>query len=169
YVYDPLYRLIEASGREHPGQQATPDGPARGSVPHVNDVTGRLIAYTETYTYDPVGNIQQLIHSANGAGWTRNYEYAANSNRLLRTSLPGGTDLNATYGYSTTGANNAGAHGSITSMPHLLNIEWDYADRMQHANRGGGGDVYFTYDAAGSRVRKVYVHNGRVDERIYLG
>src|SRR5690606_30479704 len=76
YVYDPLYRLIEASGREHPGQQATPDDPARGSVPHVNDVTGRLIAYTETYTYDPVGNIQQLIHSANGAGWTRNYEYA---------------------------------------------------------------------------------------------
>src|SRR5690606_41438036 len=42
------------------------------------------------------------------------------------------------------------------SMPHLLNIEWDYADRMQHAHRGG--DVYFTYDAAGNRVRKIHVH-----------
>jgi hypothetical protein len=40
---------------------------------------------------------------------------------------------------------------------------------MQHANLGGGGDVYFTYDASGNRVRKVWVHGNHVDERIYFG
>ncbi len=169
YVYDAIYRLSEARGREHPGQQAIPDDPPKGAVPHVNDVVGRLIAYTESYSYDAVGNIQQMVHNANGAGWTRNYQYATDSNRLLRTSVPGNSSQFIDYAYSDTGINNAGAHGSMTAMPHLSDIEWDYADRMRHANLIGGGDVYFTYDAAGQRVRKVYVHSGRVDERIYLG
>lgn len=41
---------------------------------------------------------------------------------------------------------------------HLQEIDWDYADRMQHANKGGGGDVFFTYDGSGLRVRKVWEH-----------
>lgn len=53
----------------------------------------------------------------------------------------------------------------MTAMPHLSDIEWDYADRMQHTILIGGGDVYFTYDATGQRVRNVHVHSGRVDER----
>jgi RHS repeat-associated protein len=34
---------------------------------------------------------------------------------------------------------------------------------------GTGGTVYFTYDAAGQRVRKVWEHNALIEERIYLG
>lgn len=60
-------------------------------------------------------------------------------------------------------------HGSLTQMAHLPLIEWDHANRMQHANKGGGGDVYFTYDATGQRVRKVWAHSGLVEERTYLG
>ena len=33
----------------------------------------------------------------------------------------------------------------------------------------GPKHTYFTYDAAGERVRKVYEHDGTVEERIYLG
>ena len=56
-------------------------------------------------------------------------------------------------------------------MPHLAAIDWDHADRMQHADLGGGGDVYFQYDAEGNRVRKVQINqNGTAaNERIYLG
>src|SRR5690606_5687181 len=62
------------------------------------------------------------------------------------------------------------AHGNMTSMPHLAAIDWDHADRMQHVDLVGGGDVYFVYDEAGNRVRKVRVANGGVEyERVYIG
>jgi RHS repeat-associated protein len=54
-------------------------------------------------------------------------------------------------------------------MPHLASIGWDHRDQMVSADKGGGGMVYFTYNAAGQRVRKVYEHNGLIEERIYLG
>jgi hypothetical protein len=45
----------------------------------------------------------------------------------------------------------------MTHMSSLPVIDWDYADRMHHANKGpGGGDVFFTYDGSGQRVRKVF-------------
>lgn len=49
-------------------------------------------------------------------------------------------------------------------------MEWDYADRLQHTERSGGGNqhTYFTYDSSGMRVRKVYQHSGLTEERIYL-
>jgi RHS repeat-associated protein len=40
---------------------------------------------------------------------------------------------------------------------------------MVHAARGGGGDVYFAYDAGGERVRKVLVDGSTIKERVYLG
>lgn len=177
YVYDAIYRLSVAKGREHPGQlgSSTQPGPfddAPGPLPHPNDLQA-LIRYTEQYSYDQVGNIQTVAHSTTGASntqWTRRYQYASDSNRLLRTSIPGDASgtFSEAYDYANTATNNAGAHGSMTSMPHLAEIDWDYADRMQRADKGGGGQVFFTYDAAGQRVRKVWEH-GVVDERIYLG
>ena len=85
------------------------------------------------------------------------------SNRLLGTSMPGDQagQFSARYGYD--------AHGNMTSMPHLASVGWSYQDEMASADLGGGGTVYFTYDAAGQRVRKVWEHSGLVEERIYLG
>ncbi|HKY40899.1 MAG TPA: RHS repeat-associated core domain-containing protein, partial [Polyangiaceae bacterium] len=168
YEYDPLYRLLGATGREHPATQPIDTDPPLGTgLPHANDLQA-LLAYSETYVYDPVGNIQQMAHVAGPSGslgWTRNYQYATGSNRLLKTSVPGSPlDLSETYTYD--------AHGSITSMPHLAVLDWDYADRLKHTQKGAGAGAqhtYFTYDAAGQRVRKVYQHSGLIEERIYLG
>lgn len=166
YEYDALYRLVRAEGREHPGQQPSEDEPPPGALPHPGDLQA-LTRYVERYFYDAVGNIEQIQHrpqrGASSGAWTRKYQYASGSNRLLATSLP--TDpqgiLSAKYSYD--------AHGSMTSMPHLEGIDWDYADRMKHVNKGGGGDVFFTYDGAGQRVRKIWEHSGLVEERLYLG
>ena len=59
----------------------------------------------------------------------------------------------------------------MTFMPHLASMEWDYADRLKHTLKSNGSaqDTYFTYDSSGQRVRKVYAHNGILEERIYLG
>ncbi len=56
-------------------------------------------------------------------------------------------------------------------MPHLAAMAWDHADRLQHCDLGGGGDVWSVYDAAGNRVRKVQVNTSgsTVRERVYVG
>ncbi len=167
YTYDPLYRLTQATGREHVGQSGSIVRPTDvdtwlvNNLPEPNDAQA-MRSYTESYAYDGVGNILSVTHQADNNCWTRRYQYAGNSNRLSAT-----TDDNDqfTLGYTHDAA------GNMTVMPHLPAIDWDHANRMTHANRGGGGDVYFTYDASGQRVRKVVLdQNGNLQsERIYLG
>ena len=76
YTYDPIYRLIQASGREHISQtlpQPTWDDAARTQV-LPSDIQA-MQPYTETYAYDPVGNFQTVTHSAKTGSWTRSYAY----------------------------------------------------------------------------------------------
>ena len=72
YTYDAIYRLIEATGREHIGQTAHDfdpldgnfrDYPFAGLGAHPNDLQA-LRNYTEQYEYDAVGNFENLIHQA---------------------------------------------------------------------------------------------------------
>jgi RHS repeat-associated protein len=178
YRYDALYRLLSATGREHPGPQPSGDSdtePPRWGIPHGNDLQA-LQSYREELSYDEVGNILEMRHlrgNSNNASWSRRYDYFLENNRLRATSAPGdaiGT-YSDPYGYKDDALNDAGAHGSMTSMPHLASMEWDYADRLKHTlkSTGSAQDTYFTYDASGQRVRKVYHHNGLIEERIYLG
>ena len=169
YEYDAIYRLVSATGREHPGQQLVdPNDSPFASLPHPND-TQALRAYAETYEYDPAGNIKQMLHQqllpqGGSTGWRRQYEYEAGSNRLLHTSAPGDLDggpLHAAYAHD--------ANGNMSQMPHLSNITWDHANRMQSAGLGGGTSFY-TYAAGGMRVRRVVQRDGvATQERIYVG
>lgn len=183
YVYDALYRLIRAEGREHAVQNnvqrdANKFAPVVG-IPFPNSPEA-LQRYVESYEYDPVGNILDLHHAGGGAErWTRRYQYALDSNRLLATRLPGEAsrlpDYTAAPGYGAKYAYDT--HGNITSMPHLPAMEWDFRDQLratqrQVVNNGGTGEkTFYVYDAGGQRVRKVTeTQNGRLkDERIYLG
>ena len=60
-------------------------------------------------------------------------------------------------------------HGNTTIVPHLERINWDYADLMQYASLGGGGEVWYVYDASGERVRKIIENRNIKEERLYLG
>lgn len=172
YVYDALYQLIQAEGREHIGQVADPqpeynsDDFPRVNLPHPNDGNA-MREYTELYEYDSVGNILRMIHQADKGDWIRRYDYETTNNRLRNTSLPGDpADLSLVsprYLYDE--------HGSMTKMPHLLQMDWDFKDELQRVDLGGGGVAYYVYDAAGQRVRKVIERQtgARQKERIYLG
>lgn len=166
YVYDALYRLTRATGREHAGGMADvqrdQNDVALMNLPHANDAQA-LRNYVEQYVYDAVGNILTMSHQAGVGSWTRHYQMATASNRLLATNSPGDQagEFSATYSYD--------AHGSMTSMPHLPSMGWDHNDQMRQVGLGGGGTAYYAYDAAGQRVRKVWEHSGLVEERIYLG
>lgn len=170
YTYDATYRLLEAAGREHIGQASQPwttwNDELRTNLQHPND--GKAMrGYRERYEYDEVGNFLRFVHHANGGSWVRDYAYEEASliepgrrnNRLSKTAIGSGV---AKYTYN--------AHGSMTNMPHLPEMDWDFKDELQMVDKGGGCKAYYVYDAMGQRVRKVIEDNDkRQKERLYLG
>ena len=165
YKYDSLYRLIEVNGREHATQANIPS-PGNGWEALQTSDDLALQEYIQTYEYDAVGNISKMAHrrpNNNNTGWTRHYQYEQNNNRLMATTL-GDSHQPFTDQYSYN------AHGSITSMPHLPVIDWDFSEQLRHVDLQGGGDAYYVYDADGQRVRKVIETTGAtIKDRIYLG
>ncbi|WP_211450787.1 SpvB/TcaC N-terminal domain-containing protein [Collimonas antrihumi] len=181
YVYDAIYRLINATGREHIGQLAQPqtswNDEFRINLPQPGD--GQAMRnYTEQYLYDAVGNFEQLIHQAANGNWTRTYAYneaslieaAKHSNRLSSTAIGATAE---SYSYDV--------HGNMTSMPHLTLMQWDFRDQLSATSRQAVNatpppnivpeTTFYLYDGGGQRVRKVTERqNGsRKSERIYLG
>jgi RHS repeat-associated protein len=197
YTYDALYRLIQATGREHLGQGGlvahSYDDAGRVGLAGA-DATGRFAAndgkamatYIERYVYDAVGNVLRMQHRRGDLahpGWTRAYDYlehsliedgsdgtlVKNSNRLTRTTNPAASiPQPETYSYD--------AHGNNIRMPHLggrmlgPNMHWDYKDQLRQTDLGGGGTAFYVYDASGERVRKVWEKApGVIEEHFYLG
>ena len=193
YTHDPLYRLVEATGREHLGQiggapaaYSYDDAPRIG-LAHPNDGNA-LGRYVERYAYDPAGNLSSMQHigvAPASPGWTRGFRYAepgalepgVASNRL--TSAQVGT-AQETY---SSGGDGYDAHGNMLRMPQLAALQWDFRDQLQMTSRqavdGADADgaahqgerTWYVYDAAGRRVRKATVSAaGQLrSERRYLG
>ncbi len=192
YTYDPLYRLIAASGREHLGQtngalnaatQVTDDDSFRMRLPQPGDGNA-MGTYVETYTYDPLGNMLSVAHQVASGGWTRRYTYAETSrivagetgNRLSTTSLPGDPSAgpySAKYAYD--------AHGNMLQMPSLPTMTWSEDDFLRATAStvfaaGTPATTYYAYVASGERARKINETQAaagaaavRTSERIYLG
>ncbi|MCG8474395.1 MAG: insecticidal toxin complex protein, partial [Cytophagales bacterium] len=172
YTYDALYRLTQAEGREHAGQ-ALDFGQCDNwqDLPFLKNYSpGDAMAwrkYIQRYAYDPAGNMLEMRHAANGGSWTRTCAYEAGSNRLSETQAGG---QNYAYAHHPR-------HGFITSLPHLSVMEWNFRDELRATARqevcgGGAGPetVYYVYNAAGERVRKVTETGGaKKEERLYLG
>lgn len=170
YEYDALYRLISATGRENSNHAGAPrqfDRLEEVSVFPVTDAN-TLRRYTQTYRYDSVGNIEQMRHqtlSATG-GWTRNYSYASDSNRLLQT-WQGNDITNATNcDYDT--------HGNMLNLANVApsqHLQWDHRDMIRSIDLVGGGTAYYQYDSGKQRTRKRIVNQNGTGywERIYLG
>lgn len=191
YTYDAIYRLIEASGREHLAQGGgsslapvalTYDDRPRMGILQPGDGTA-MGRYSQQYTYDEVGNILQMLHSGTdptNPGWTCTYAYnepslleaGKVSNRLSSTQIGGGPAEPYTYD----------PHGNMAAMSHLSFMKWDYKDQLQATaqqvvTNGGTPEItYYVYDATGQRVRKVTERQAaqgqtptRLKERIYLG
>jgi RHS repeat-associated protein len=184
YVYDALYRLVQATGREHLGQNGKPIPHSYNDAGRVGllsaDATGRFApndgqamgTYSERYVYDAVGNFVQMQHRGDdpaNPGWIRRYTYNETSlldetsrvsNRLSSTQLGNGVLTPAeVYDHDV--------HGNMLTMPHLQLMVWDYRDQLrltqrQKVNDDGAEEIarhgertWYTYDASGQRVRKV--------------
>jgi RHS repeat-associated protein len=190
YIYDALYRLIEATGREHLGQiGGQPNSPTppdafnqfHAGLNHPGDGNA-MGTYRESYIYDAVGNILNMRRRGSDPahpGWTRAYTYdeasliepGKTSNRLSSTQIGSGSVERYVHD----------AHGDMTGLPHLPLMRWNYLDRLeataqQVVNSGSPETTYYVYDAGGQRVRKVTERQAtagatptRLKERVYLG
>ncbi len=181
YEYDPLYRLISATGREHKSQTSggdqskVPEALAQ-TIPASTDMQA-LRSYTQRYAYDPVGNIKQMRHVAAGGNWTRDYVYdyersalgivpafgslshPGNSNRLYSTQLQGAVSPQL-YEHD--------AAGNMLALSNISVIDWNERDQPERMQIGAV-EAHYRYDAGGERTRK-FIDKGNVkEERIYLG
>ena len=196
YTYDALYRLIQATGREHLGQtngapQSTDGARRLQRLPHAGSTTPATATpwarYIERYVYDAVGNFLQMQHRGSDPahpGWTRAYDYAEAS--LIEDGSGGAAqDQQPPQPHHAEPERRQPAASSPTSTTPTAtwcacrtwaaalpgpNMHWDYKDQLRQTDLGGGGAAYYVYDASGQRVRKVWEKApGLTEERIYLG
>ena len=164
FSYDSTYRLMEATGREHPAQvkaaqnSSNRDTPAaiRNGLPSPKDATA-LVRYVERYSYDSVGNMELLQHNSSNP-WNQRFEYEEESNRL-RYEWFGRKDVPVNKRNRVAHDN----HGNTTVMSHLQRLNWDHNDRLMSATRSGGTQrAVFAYGATGERTTKTEFGRTRV-------
>ncbi|MGC5076584.1 SpvB/TcaC N-terminal domain-containing protein [Agrococcus sp. DT81.2] len=180
YVYDAIYRLLTATGREHLGQAGaspTPHSSTDAGRTGLTDGAGfaptdgtAMGGYIERFVYDAVGNLRALQHRGTDpvhAGWTRSHDYAEASrlesgrvsNRLSSTTVDGVTER---LSYDE--------HGNVTVLPGVGTLSWDAEDRLAGAELGPGrGEAAYDYDSDGTRVRVLRTSPDVVEERLHLG
>jgi RHS repeat-associated protein len=187
FEYDPLYRLTKATGRACRDigiSRPLDDSPRCGSytspyqpgapVPDQRNAPDLTEAYTETYAYDPAGNMLKLkCKPASASGWKRRFGIGghvtddwrdAGNNRL--TSLSQGTETH-TYQYDN--------NGNLTRQDTERTHSWNHADRMTgFRNQPVVGarpsvEARYLYGADGQRVKKWVRSNGSsAESTVYI-
>ena len=172
FAYDPLYRLVSATGRECTGDPTPPwaDAPACGfgsaghGTPNQDNAPAQTRVYRETYSHDAAGNLTRLRRAGTGAGTVRRFGLVGGTNRL--GTLASGAQT-ITYAYDPA--------GHLTGEGEARHFGWDHAGRMAVFRTQTGAaepSVYahYLYDAGGRRIRKlVRRQGGAISASTYLG
>lgn len=162
FSYDPLYRLLSATGREC---DVEPDRPPWDDRPRCTDVT-RVRAYTERYEYDPAGNLTRLQHTARNGSFTRVFMHDPASNRM--------DSVTSTNGFNRRYACTYDANGNLVQENSERHFEWDHGGRMKaHRVQAGNAEpsvhAHYLYDANGQRIKKlVRLQGGDYDVTVYI-
>ena len=164
FSYDPLYRLLSATGREN-APTITPIWDDR----YRSDDHTLTTAYTQKYNYDKMGNILRLKHTG--------------SSDFTRIFNPDNGNMPADYGSknllnevkigSTTYSFQYDANGNLIQENADRFYEWDAADQMRCFFIDDGSTItkhaHYLYDAAGNRVKKlVRVDGGNYTSNTYI-
>uniref|UniRef100_A8G8Q0 YD repeat protein n=1 Tax=Serratia proteamaculans (strain 568) TaxID=399741 RepID=A8G8Q0_SERP5 len=154
YVYDSLYQLVSATGREmaNAGQQGS--NPLSATVPLPDDGAA-YTNYTRTYTYDEAGNLTQIRHSAPSTNntYTTKITISDRSNRgVLSTLTENPAEVEALF---TAG-------GQQTRLQPGQALVWTPRNELQTVTpvvRDGSTDdrESYRYDAGSQRVLKMSV------------
>ena len=168
FTYDAIYRLLSATGRGCMGdteRRRRTDGPACGAAsPNQTNAPDLTRPYTETFAYDPVGNLLELAFRMNvrgGSAWKRAMGIDGTDNRLAsvtvgQVSTPFGSDEN----------------GNTTAADTTRTYVWDHADRLVAYRVQAGAapttEARYLYSAEGMRVKKWVREGAREESTVYL-
>lgn len=159
FSYDPLYRLLSATGREC---DQSPPSPPWLDDPRCTDAT-KTRSYTESYQYDKANNIAQLRHVNQSGGFTRNLSLLPGNNRLSKLTVG---DNSFIYSYDE--------NGNIIQEGFARHFDWNYADQLKSfrtQTEGAKASLHaqYLYDATGQRVKKlVRKQGGQVEATVYI-
>lgn len=160
FDYDPIYRLLSATGREC---DRPPEGDPWEDQPRCTDLT-KARAYTEHYRYDAMGNMLRLEHRNDPAsGFVRTFTTETANNRLREMKV-GETP----YAYKFDD------NGNMRSEATSRHFEWNHSDQMKVFRTQTDGaepsvHAHYLYDAAGQRVKKlVRKQGGQIEVTHYI-
>ncbi|PDO89182.1 RHS repeat protein [Kosakonia pseudosacchari] len=149
YVYDSLYQLISATGREM--ANAVQQNSSRPDYISFDNAT--YTSYSRTYTYDNAGNLTRIQHSAPASGnnYTTSMTVSDRSNRaVLSTFTENPADVEALF---TAG-------GQQKQLLPGQTLKWTPRQELQQVTpvtRDGAADdsESYRYDADSQRIVKV--------------
>ncbi|KAG8532348.1 uncharacterized protein KY384_002833 [Bacidia gigantensis] len=165
YTYDPLGRLIRATGREWVDTQAkaTRSPSTQPKVLKAPVEGSQLRNYQEIYDYDDADNLALLNHEIQNdpaiPGWQKKQIYeeksildaATPSNRLSRIEIAG---LTETYTYEGI----SGEQGCVTKVGPTT-LTWDVNGLLRSTTQQAIRDsipetTWYVYNSSGNRIRK---------------
>lgn len=159
FSYDPIYRLLSATGRE--SDLSAPAAPWDSS-PKGHDPT-KTRAYLEQYEYDPNSNITILRHHSSHDSFTRSFAYARDTNKLNTV-----IDRGKSYSYLYDDAAN------LTNETSSRHFEWNHSSAMRVfriQTAGAEPSIYciYLYDASGRKIKKLTRKiGGETETSIYI-
>lgn len=199
FAYDPLYRLVSATGREcsntpvpRPADDSVRCGYNSGNHGTANqdNAPNMTALYMETYEYDLGGNMLRLAHrryGAGGGGWNRHFGVAGCSPRAWREKVAdflagNAPDLGSGGNRLTHFGNDEDqiqshaydANGNLVHENSERHFEWDHTDRLkifrnQTDNRKPSIYTLYLYDSGGQRVKKLVITGNDYRTTTYLG
>ncbi|WKJ90074.1 SpvB/TcaC N-terminal domain-containing protein [Methylomonas montana] len=160
FDYDPIYRLLSATGREC---DQAPEASPWLDLPRCTDLT-RTRAYSQQYRYDALGNMQELKHQLADGARNRVFNTVAGNNRLDTVTIG-----QSAYRYAYD------SNGNMLSEHQTRLFDWDHSDRLKAFRTQVAGSepsvhAQYLYDAAGMRVKKlVRKQGGQYTVTVYVG
>lgn len=188
YLYDPLYRIVRATGRTLPGlNKQERNGAIDASIPlpttpNTADLQ-HLENYTQQFAYDFGDNLVLKKHQAASGNWRQEMTVADTNNHLDRIANGNSSGSSPSFAYDGNG-NMLTLHQGSTAK-----VNWNYLNHISsvvtitrevHDPETGetyrlNDAEYYQYNTSGNRVRKVserMVNGGNqieYTEKIYLG
>lgn len=165
FVYDPLYRLISATGREHESRQLiSRDQPWLHAMNPTDVSINSARLYTRLYSYDKAGNMLEMRHqvSENTAGFTRTFTMHQEHNHIVEYQQ-GGPNFQLQHD----------ENGNTIQEGLSRHFHWNQSDEL-HSFRIQHGEVTlearYLYNANGNRIKKiVWRPGGEIRSTTYIG
>ncbi|MDM3869428.1 RHS repeat-associated core domain-containing protein [Proteus faecis] len=157
YIYDSLYQLVSATGRESANQKTPASMQSQPVTTLVKD-TQSYTNYTRFYTYDRGGNLTQIRHTSSIAqqSFTQDIIVSNKTNRaLLKSQCSDPQKVDGHFDVS----------GNLTTLSTGAELTWNTRNTLEktthHINSHSFNNENYCYNSLNQRTVKIKEHDIR--------